>query len=121
MFRSRFGAASLIACFALLVILALVSHTEAQSHNDKYYKILDVPKDASPRQIKKVRVRKWTVLPAPFLHSLAGRFSLSVAQFSACKGYFHVHDTCENDNVADIGPFFCDATGVQETFGGKPS
>lgn len=41
----------------LLTLLSLASLAEAQSHNDKHYQTLGVPKDASPRQIKKVRVR----------------------------------------------------------------
>jgi len=65
MLRTRFGIA-LLALFAFLVLLALVSHAEAQSHNDKFYKILGVPKDANARQIKKVRLRKAQVLLAPF-------------------------------------------------------
>lgn len=46
---------ALFAFVALVALLALVSSADAQSHNDKYYNILGVPKDASPRQIKKVR------------------------------------------------------------------
>jgi hypothetical protein len=38
--------------------MVLAAVVEAQSHNDKHYKTLGIPKDASPRQIKKVQTWK---------------------------------------------------------------
>lgn len=55
MLRTLYSRPALLA-IGFLVLLYLASVAEAQSHNDKHYQTLELPKDASPRQIKKVRV-----------------------------------------------------------------
>lgn len=66
MLRSSYSRTALLA-IGFLVILYLASVAEAQSHNDKFYQILKIPKDAAPRQIKKVRGWKASFFrPLPF-------------------------------------------------------
>lgn len=54
MLRTLYSRPALLA-IGFLALLCLASVAEAQGHNDKHYQTLEIPKDASPRQIKKVR------------------------------------------------------------------